>query len=92
MSIARAAVHLLRLAAAFTFAIPATSLLAWLLPSLGMWAHGSTAALGVDATALVGGLGYVWLAQATARRVADGQRDSVWSPAHQPPYRKNGFT
>jgi uncharacterized iron-regulated membrane protein len=76
---ARAAVHLLWLAAAFTFAIPATSLLAWWLPSLGMWAHGSTAALGVDATALVGGLGYAWLARVTARRVAHGPRDSVWS-------------
>lgn len=76
---ARSAVHLLWLAAAFTFAIPATSLLAWLLPSLGLWAHGSAAALGVDATALAGGLCFVWLARATARRVAHGPRDSVWS-------------
>lgn len=76
---ARAVVHLLWLAAAFTFAIPATTLLAWLLPVLGMWAHGSAAALGVDAAALVGGLGYVWLARATARRVASGPRDSVWT-------------
>jgi len=76
---ARSAVHLLWLAAAVTFAIPATSLLAWLLPSLGLWAHGGTAALGVDATALAGGLCFAWLARATARRVAHGPQDSVWS-------------
>jgi len=76
---ARSAVHLLWLAAAFTFAIPATSLLAWLLPSLGMWAHGSAATLGVDATALAGGLGFVWMARATRQRVLNGPADSVWS-------------
>ncbi|MBI1907069.1 MAG: PepSY domain-containing protein [Rhodocyclales bacterium] len=76
---ARAAVHLLRLAAAFTIAIPATSLLAWLLPSLGMWAHGSAAALGVDATALAGGLAFAWMARATRQRVLNGPADSVWS-------------
>jgi uncharacterized iron-regulated membrane protein len=76
---ARAAIHLLRLAAVFTFAIPLTSLLAWLLPSLGMWTHGSAATLGVDATALAGGLGFVWLARATTRRAMQGSTDSVWS-------------
>lgn len=76
---ARSAIHLLWLAAAFTFAIPASSLLAWLLPSLGMWTHGSAAALGVDATALAGGLGFVWLALATTRRIMHGPGDSVWS-------------
>lgn len=76
---ARSAVHLLWLAAALTFAIPATSLLAWLLPSLGMWAHGSAATLGVDATALAGGLGFVWMARATRQRVLNGPADSVWS-------------
>ncbi|UCV27768.1 PepSY-associated TM helix domain-containing protein [Ferribacterium limneticum] len=80
---ARSAVHLLWLAAAFTFAIPATSLLAWLLPSLGMWTHGSAAALGVDATALAGGLSFVWLARATMRRVMHGPADSIWSIRHE---------
>ncbi|MDR1646442.1 MAG: hypothetical protein LBR88_00140, partial [Zoogloeaceae bacterium] len=60
-------------------AIPLTTLSAWLLPSLGLWAHGSAAALGVDATALVGGIGFVWLARAAARRARHGPRDSVWS-------------
>lgn len=76
---ARAAVDLLRAAAALTFAIPATTLLAWLLPSLGMWAHTSAAALGVDATAFAGGLCFAWMARATARRVKHGPADSVWS-------------
>ncbi|THF65107.1 PepSY-associated TM helix domain-containing protein [Pseudothauera rhizosphaerae] len=81
---ARAAVHLLWLAAACTLAIPATSLLGWLVPGLGLWAHAS--ALGVDLTALAGALGFIWLARATARRVQDGPADSVWSapaPARQ---------
>lgn len=82
---ARAAIHLLWLAAAFTFAIPASSLLAWLLPSLGMWAHGSAAALGVDATALAGSLCFAWLACVTARRVAYGPQDSVWSASSNSP-------
>ncbi len=76
---AQAAIDLLWLAAAATFAIPATSLLAWGLPTLGMWAHGSGASLGVDATALLGGLGFVWLAQATRERVMNGPADSIWS-------------
>lgn len=76
---AHAAVHLLRLAATLAFAIPGTTLLAWLLPASGLWAHTSPAALGVDATAFVGGLGFVWLARATARRIEHGPKDSVWS-------------
>lgn len=82
---ARAAIHLLGLAAVFTFAIPLTSLLAWSLPSLGMWTHGSAATLGVDATALAGGLGFVWLARATMRRVKQGPTDSVWSIRREEP-------
>ncbi|MDX9844740.1 MAG: PepSY-associated TM helix domain-containing protein [Aquabacterium sp.] len=76
---AQAAVHLLWLAAALTLAIPLTSLLAWVMPSLGMWTHTSLTALGVDATALAGALGFAWMARATARRVHTGATDSVWS-------------
>lgn len=76
---ARVGVHLLWLAAAFTLAIPATSLIAWALPSLGMWAHSSTATIGVDLTAMAGGFGFVWLARATRWRVLNGPRDSIWS-------------
>jgi len=76
---ARAAIHLLWLAAVATVAIPLTSLLAWLLPSLGLWAHDSGASLGVDLIALAGALGYVWMARAAARRAEHGPADSVWS-------------
>nr|WP_249115885.1 PepSY-associated TM helix domain-containing protein [Azoarcus sp. L1K30] len=76
---AQSSVHLLRLAAVFTFAIPATSFLAWIFPSLGMWASGSAAAMGVDGTALAGGFCFIWLARATNRRVKGGPVDSIWS-------------
>lgn len=79
---ARAAVVLLWLAAATTLAIPATSLVAIMLPSLGMWTHTSPATLGVDFTALVFAAAYAWMAVATQRRVASGSVDSVWSAAH----------
>lgn len=76
---ARAAVSWLWLSALFTLAIPLSTLAAWLWPSLNLWAHTSVAALGVDATALAGALGLAALARATARRVAQGPADSVWS-------------
>jgi uncharacterized iron-regulated membrane protein len=76
---AQAAVDLLWLACATTVAIPATSLLAALVPGLGLWVHTSAATLGVDATALAGSLGFAWMARATARRVRQGPSDSVWS-------------
>lgn len=76
---ARAAVNLLWLAAAATCAIPLTTLLGWLVPGLGPWAHTSGASLGVDLTALAGALGFAWMALATARRVTFGPTDSVWS-------------
>src|SRR5690606_17305951 len=72
---ARASVHLLWLAAAFTLAIPFTSLLAWGIPALGLWTHTSAASLGVDATALGGALVLAWMARATARRVHAGAPD-----------------
>lgn len=78
---ARASLHLLTAAALCTLLIPLTTLLAWLFPALGLWAHGSPATLGVDATALAGSLSLLWMAHATARRTADGPRDSVWSLA-----------
>jgi uncharacterized iron-regulated membrane protein len=76
---ARAGVHLLWGAAALTLAIPLTTVLAWCIPSLGLWANSSAAALSVDATALVGALCFAWMARATAQRVAHGAVDSVWS-------------
>lgn len=74
---ARAAVPLLWLAAACTLAIPASSALGWLLPASGAWVNGVT--LGVDLTALAGALALACMARATARRIREGARDSVWA-------------
>jgi len=75
---ARAGVDLARLAAVSTLAIPLTTLLAWAIPSLGLWANGG-AALGVDAVAIVGAISLFWIARHSAQRIKDGPRDSVWS-------------
>src|SRR5690606_33130213 len=74
---ARAAVPLLWLAAACTLAIPASSLLGWLAPATGAWSSGPMA--GVDLTALVGAAVLACMARATARRIREGARDSVWA-------------
>ncbi|MFJ3460082.1 PepSY-associated TM helix domain-containing protein [Achromobacter spanius] len=79
---AAAAVHLLWLAAAFTLAIPLTSLLGALAPSTGLWAHTSPATLGVDATALAMALGFAWMAAVTHRRLVRGEADSAWALRH----------
>lgn len=77
---ARASVELLWLTAVFTLAIPFTTILAWMLPSSGLWGHQSLAVLGVDLTALVGGLCFVWMARTTGQRVYRGAvKDSIWS-------------
>ncbi|WP_454691583.1 PepSY-associated TM helix domain-containing protein [Achromobacter aloeverae] len=76
---AQASVELLWLCAAATVAIPLTTLGALLLPSLGIWAHGSAATIGVDVVAFIGAWCFVWIARATARRVKHGPADSVWS-------------
>jgi uncharacterized iron-regulated membrane protein len=76
---ARAAVHLLCCAAVATLAIPLTTLVGWLAPALGPWAHASAASLGVDATAFTGACVFTWLARLTWRRVQQGPADSVWS-------------
>ena len=76
---AHAGSELLGLCALGALAIPLTSLAAWLMPSTGWWAHGSAAALGVDATALVFAAAFAWAARLTARRAAHGPRDSVWA-------------
>lgn len=81
---ARACVHLLWAACALTLAIPLTTMVAWMSPALGPWAHGSPAALGVDITALVGALCLAFMARATGRRLSGGARDSVWSAAMAP--------
>ena len=74
-----ASVHLLWLAAACTAAIPASTLLAWGVSDTTWQMHMQEAVLGVDITALVGALALAWMARATARRVHNGLKDSVWS-------------
>jgi uncharacterized iron-regulated membrane protein len=76
---ARAGVELLSLCAFGALAIPLTSLVAWLLPSTRWWAHGSIAALGVDATALVFASAFIWAARLSAHRTRNGPPDSVWA-------------
>ena len=77
---ARASVELLWLAGLTTLLIPLTSMLGVTLPSLGIWSHPATATLAVDITALAGGLGFLWMARITARRVYHGQPlDTLWS-------------
>lgn len=73
---ARAGSDLLWLAAGTTAAIPATSVLAWAVPALGVW---TTASPGVDLVALGGALSFVWMARITGRRIKTGPEDSVWS-------------
>lgn len=64
---ARAGVELLWALAVATIAIPLTSLLAWAVPSLGLWAW--QASIGVDAAALAGAGIFAVLARSSARRV-----------------------
>jgi uncharacterized iron-regulated membrane protein len=76
---ARSSIDLLWLAAFATLAIPATSLVAVLVPSLGMWSHSSIGTLAVDIVALAGGFCFAYLAKKTHHRAYNGKPDSVWS-------------
>ncbi len=76
---ANAAVDLLWGVALLTLAIPMTTLLAWMLPGVGWWGHTDIVSLGVDLTALVGGLCLILMARRTAWRVRTGPPDSLWS-------------
>ncbi|BFO55177.1 PepSY-associated TM helix domain-containing protein [Acidovorax sacchari] len=76
---ARSAVHLLWLCAVATLAIPLTTLAALLLPSPGLWAHGSAATIGVDVTALAGAMCFASMAIVTRYRLTNGPADTIWS-------------
>lgn len=75
----RAAVDLPWFASLATLIIPLTSLLGWLAPGTGLWAHTHLSSLGVDLTALAGSLCLAWMARHAARRAQHGPEDSVWS-------------
>lgn len=76
---AKSAVELLLFAAFATGLIPTTSLIAWALPSLGMWNHLSITTISVDVVALIGSLCFYYFAIKTKRRINHGRQDSVWS-------------
>lgn len=76
---AKSSVHLLQLCAVAALLIPLTSLMAYFIPALGLWAHVSLATLSVDAVALLFAVFFWRLAIRTARRVYQGGVDSVWS-------------
>lgn len=80
----RASVELLGFAALTTLAIPLTSLVARLSPSLGLWAHDDLGSLVLEGTALIAAVSFAGLAWFTARRVYSGPRDSVWSARPEP--------
>lgn len=85
----RAAVWLGGLAALATAAVPATSLLAWLMPAQGLWLHPPS--IGVDLVAGVGALALAWAASAAGRRARLGDADSVWvQPASVQPLPPSG--
>jgi hypothetical protein len=76
---ARSSIDLLWLAAFTTLAIPVTSLIAILVPSLGMWSHSSMGTIAVDIVAVVGGFCFAYLAKKTHHRAYHGKPDSMWS-------------
>lgn len=78
---ATAAVDLLWLSAAATFAIPLTGALALLMPGLSVWLHLAPDLLLVEATALVFGIAFTYMARRTARHLASNGTDTVWSVA-----------
>jgi uncharacterized iron-regulated membrane protein len=75
----RGAVDLLWCAVALTLAIPLSTALAWAAPHLVPWGQTSLATLGVDLTAVLGALGFAWMARSASRRVRLGATDSVWA-------------
>lgn len=81
---ARAAVDLLRLAAAATLAIPLSGMLALLWPGLPVWLHRAPQLLLIDAAALVFGLIFAWMAQRAARHFRANGQDTIWTLPPRP--------
>lgn len=76
---ARAALLILPLCAIATFAMPFTSLLAFVFPQLGLWAPYSMATLGVDLVALAFSAVFFYGYRLTRQRALHGPQDSVWA-------------
>jgi len=82
---AKAALVILPLCALATLAMPITSLVAVIAPSLGLWAPYSAATLGVDLAALAFSGMFFYGYKLTRHRVFNGPQDSVWAiPAKVP--------
>lgn len=82
---AKAALLILPLCALATLAMPITSLVALIVPSLGLWAPYSAATLGVDLVALAFSGVFFYGYRLTRHRVLNGPQDSVWAiPATVP--------
>lgn len=76
---AAAAVDLLTVSAVTTLAIPVTGLAALLMPDLPVWLHRAPDLWLVEATALVLGLSFAYMARRTARHLSTNGADTVWS-------------
>lgn len=81
---ARAALLMLPLCAVATLAMPLTSLLALVLPQLGLWSPYSVATLGVDLVALAFSGVFFYGYRLTRKRALYGPQDSVWALPIQP--------
>ena len=81
---ARGAILLLRLASLLCIAMPLSSMIASVLPNLGLWAPQTGATWLVDMLAAISAWLLFVLARKTAARAQFGQPDSIWAlPASQ---------
>ncbi len=77
----RSCIWLLKLAIAIALAIPCTSWLAGLVPSLGLWREPSMATLGVELISLIAAAGFYFLLKKTKQRITTVDATSVWAVA-----------
>ncbi len=76
---ALAAITLLKLIALFCLLIPVTSLLAMIVPNLGIWAPYSFSGLMIEIIALLCSLLFFYFAMKVKKRAYHGEPNSIWS-------------
>ncbi|SFD41429.1 PepSY-associated TM helix domain-containing protein [Pseudoalteromonas denitrificans] len=76
---AKSAIAIFKICAIATLAIPLTSIIAVLMPSLGLWSANSISTLGVDLVALAFGLCFIYGVIKMKKRALYGPIDSIWS-------------
>ncbi|KPH65426.1 PepSY-associated TM helix domain-containing protein [Pseudoalteromonas neustonica] len=76
---AKAAITLLKVCMFSCFAITATSLVAMLLPQLGLYVVINFTSIGVDIVALLAGFAFMYFYKITKHRALYGPKDSVWA-------------